>query len=61
MAAKNSVHRVLDMPDEVWCVIELKWYFSFCYPNAKSDAAIMSADQENLVPAEGFELSNTCF
>jgi len=29
MAAKDSVHRVLDMPDEVCCVIELKRYFHF--------------------------------
>ena len=29
--------------------------------NATADAAIISADQENLVPVERFELSNTCF
>jgi len=29
MAAKNSVHRVLDMPDKVCCVIGLKYYFHF--------------------------------
>jgi hypothetical protein len=46
MAAKDSVHRVLDMPDEVWCVIELKGYFHFVIQMQRRTPTIISADQK---------------
>jgi hypothetical protein len=46
MASNNSVHHLLDMPNEVWCVIEFRCHFHLYWPYAPPTLQLISADQE---------------
>jgi hypothetical protein len=45
MASNNSVHHLLEMPNEVWCVIEFRSHFHLYWPYAPPTLQLISADQ----------------
>ena len=45
MASNNSVHHLLDMPDEVWCIIEFRCHYQY-WPYAPPMLQLIAADQE---------------